>query len=94
MCIQPVQQEETDDVDSTVIDRLINKGSVLLDGLVKAERSSGSCIPGNKSMIATTERRMTRTLPVLRANREFWYASMHAPSTSWLAKNLFQVDDH
>jgi hypothetical protein len=93
VCIQFVQQEHFDDVDSSVMDELINKGNMLLDGLEKAERSSGSCVPEIKSMIATTERRMTRTVPVLRANREFWHASMHVPSASSLAKNLFQVDD-
>jgi hypothetical protein len=53
----------TDDVDSTVKDKLINKSSMLIDGHWRPRGHQVHQVPEIRSMIATTERHMTRTLP-------------------------------
>jgi hypothetical protein len=69
------KERSSDDVDSGVIDKLIRKSSVLIDGL---ENLKGHRVPEIKRRIATTDGHMTWTGPVVRANREFLHAPMHA----------------
>jgi hypothetical protein len=45
VCIQFVQQKHFDDVDSTVIDKLINESDVLLDGLEKPRGHQAHQVP-------------------------------------------------
>lgn len=82
------KERSSDDVDSGVIDKLIRKSSVLIDGL---ENLKGHRVPEIMRRIATTDGHMTRTGPVMRANREFLHAPMHAQRASWLARTCFKL---